>query len=336
MKMRDRVLLSVLVALGTMFLVNCNGFSCGGFSSLPCGAGGGNGTGPFGGGGGGGGSSSAFVFAVDQTGTIDGYTLNSTAGTFAATSSYTAPVIPTNSGGVGMVIAQKQFLYAGFGNVGEIYGYTISSTGTLTAIAGSPFSAPFLDEFGVGVGQAEMITNPGGTLLFISDTLQNEIYVFQIGSGGVLSAVTGSPFVLPAGFEAMNLATDGLGLYLYAIDGNFNTHTGSEIAAFAIGTGTNAGVLTAVAGSPFTGANYKMWMVQGESTGQFLIGTSGSVVLDNGVERRSSLCVRHNAIGRECRGNRTGKRISVQHAVFTVRDRGATERRREPGVLLQL
>ena len=277
MKIVTRVLLGVLVALATMSLVNCNSYSCGGFGSLPCtSASTGNGSGNFGGGGGGGSSATAFAYAIDQAGTVDGYSLNTTAGTFAATSGYTAPTIPTNEGGVGMVVAQEQYLYAGLGSAEELYGFTISSSGALTAISGSPYSAPYLALYGTGVGQANMITNPDGTILFISDTLESEIYVYEIGSGGVLTAATGSPFTVP--FEPMNLATDGLGKYLYAINGNFNTHTGSEIAAFSIGTG---GALTAVPGSPFS---YPMWLVKGEPTGQFLIGTSGNSAFYSGSD----------------------------------------------------
>jgi 6-phosphogluconolactonase (cycloisomerase 2 family) len=218
---------------------------------------------------------------VDQNGTIDGYTLNATAGTFGLTSGYTAPVIPPNTGGVGMVVAQDQFLYAGFASTDQIYGWTINSSGSLTAIAGTPFSAPYLSDYVSGVGQANMITDPAGTMLFISDTLGHQIYVYTIGSGGVLNAVTGSPFALPAGFESMNLSTDGLGKYLYAINGDFTTHTGSEIAGFAIGSGANLGKLTPVVGSPFA---YPMWLVKGEPSGQFLIGTSGNTLSVSGTD----------------------------------------------------
>jgi hypothetical protein len=282
MTIRARVLLSLLTVLATMFLVNCRDYSCGGFGALPCTSTGTGGTGPFGGSGGGS-KASAFAFAVDDAGTIDGYTLNTTAGTFAGTSGYTAPVVPPNDGGVGMVVAQEQFLYAGFGSAGALYAWSIDpTTGGLTAISGSPYTAPFLSDYGLGVGQANMITNPAGTLLFISDTLQNEIYVYTIGSGGVLTLVTGSPFAVP--FGPMNLATDGLGKYLYAIDGNFNTHTGAAIAAYVIGSGTSLGTLTPVVGSPFIGANYSMWQVNGEPTGQYLIGTSGNSVVKSGVD----------------------------------------------------
>jgi hypothetical protein len=282
MTMRGRALLSVLVMLATMFLASCKGgYVCqetfGASTCTPSGTGITSGGG--GGGGGGGGTSESFAFAVDQGGLIDGYTLNLSADTFQITSGYAGPAVPTNTGGVGMVIAQDQFLYAGFASTDQIYGWTISSTGTLTAISGSPFPAPYLSNYGLGVGQAEMVTNPAGTMLFVSDTTQDEIYVYTIGTGGVLTEVTGSPFLIP--FPPMNLAIDGLGKYLYAIDGNYTTHTGSQIAAFAIGT---TGGLTAITGSPFA---YNMWQVVGDPTGQFLIGTSGNTVSYSGVDDKN-------------------------------------------------
>jgi hypothetical protein len=149
----------------------------------------------------------------------------------------------------------------------------------LTAITNSPYTATYLAD-NVGVGQSDMITNPAGTLLFISDTLAHQIYVYQIGTGGVLTAVSGSPFALPSGFTPMNLATDGLGNYLYAVNGTAGNHTGSQIAAFVIGTGTSLGVLTAVPNSPFT---FPMWQVKGDPTGQYLIGTSGRSAFYTGV-----------------------------------------------------
>jgi len=282
MTTRLRVLLSFLTMLATMFLVNCGGnYTCqASFGGTCTSSGSGFGSSGGGGGGGGGGSTtSALAFAVDQGGTIDGYTLNASAGTIAPSNGYLAPVIPTNSGGVGMVIAQSQYLYVGFGSTDQIYGWSISSSGILTAMAGSPFSAPFLSDYIVGVGQANMTTDPAGTMLFISDAIYSKIYVFTIGTGGVLTAATGSPFSVP--FPPMNLSTDGLGKYLYAIDGDYTSHTGSQIAAFVIGTG---GVLTPVQGSPFTGSKYAMWQVTGEPTGQFMIGTSGKTAYYSGAD----------------------------------------------------
>jgi len=301
MKSLYRVLLSLLVMLTTLLLANCGGsYGCnvtfGSSTCTPSGSGvgssssGSGGTGGTGGGGGGGGSKpAAFAYDVDQGGTIDGYALSTTAATFAAISGYAAPVVPTNSGGAGMVVAQQTYLYAGFGSTNQIYGWTIGSGGSLAAISGSPFSATFLSQFVGGVSQDNMIVNPAGTLLFVSDALLDEIYVFQIGSGGVLTAVTGSPFACPTGFGTpMNLATDGLGNYLYVVDGDFSTHQGAQIAAFTIGTGSSLGVLTPVTGSPFP---FQMWQLQGEPTGQFLIGTSGSSAYYSGVTDDANLYV---------------------------------------------
>lgn len=288
MKILYRVLTILLLMAATIFLANCAGGIPGcpqvefGSSTCSSSSSGSSGFGSGGGGGGGGGGSTEtlYVYAVDEAGTIDGYVNSTSAGQMIEIPSYTPPTVPVNSGGVGMAVAQKQYLYAGFGATGQLYGWVIGQDGSLTAITNSPYTAPFLGFYGSGVGQADMITNPGGTLLFISDTLQNEIYVYSIGTGGALTAVTGSPFTVP--FEPMNLSTDGLGLYLYAIDGNYLQHTGSEIAAYSIGSGSNLGVLTPVTGSPFSGTGYNMWLMKGEPTGQFMIGTSGSAAF-NGV-----------------------------------------------------
>jgi hypothetical protein len=297
-------LAGLLVLLALMLLAGCSGApgcpQVGFGSSTPCSAGGGGnfgtgGSGGGGGGGGGGGSTpSVFAYAIDsQNDTIDGYSFSASAGTFAAmsSSSYTPPTIPGNTGGVGMVVAQEEFLYAGFASTGQIVAYTISSTGQLTAVTGSPFTASYLAGFTNGVGQSAMVTNPAGTLLFASDPLGGNIYVYQIDSSssttpGALTAVPGSPFPVPLtdpAFTPMNLATDGLGSYLYAIDSTSGTHQGSQIAAFSIANGENGttlGVLTPVTGSPFSGIGYNMWLLKGEPTGQFMIGTTGSTEYD--------------------------------------------------------
>ncbi len=285
MTKRVRADLLLIVAMATLGLAGCDHYTCSNgltFGASTCSNSsisnpGGNGTG--------GSATAAFVFAVDQGtgtgGTIDGFTLDTSANTFQATPSYTAPAIPDNNGGVGMVVAQKQFLYAGFGTVGQIFGWKISSTGNLTAITGSPFSAPFLGDFLGSVGEAAMITDPAGTMLFVSDQLQSQVYAYQIGTGGVLTAATGSPFTLPLGFQPMNLATDGLGKYLYASNGISSTHTASEVAAFVINTTTGSAALTAVPGSPFP---FPMWLVKGEPTGKFLIGTTGKTASFSGTD----------------------------------------------------
>lgn len=292
MTMRVRTVLTLMVGLAMMGLASCGHYTCGAtFGSSSCTAGA-----PGLGGGGNGGATAAFVFVADATGngttgTIDGYTLNTTASTFGATPSYLAPAIPLNDGGVGMAVAQKKYLYTGFGLTNQIFGWSIGTDGSLTAVGNSPYAAPFMSAVSAGFGSQSIITNPAGTLLFFSAGLQ--VYAYQIGSGGVLTAATGSPF--PVSF-AGNMATDGLGKYLYITDSAFTNHTGSEIGAYTIGSScaTPGGTctLTAVTGSPFSATNFDMWQVQGDPSGKFLVGTKGlSVGFNNTVTDDDNLYV---------------------------------------------
>jgi 6-phosphogluconolactonase (cycloisomerase 2 family) len=140
-------------------------------------------------------------------------------------------------------------------------------------ISGSPFSVTYLVSSTLGGSQA-MIANPAGTLFFVLDPSANQLYVYSIGSGGTLTQV-GSPLLLP--FEPLNLATDGLGKYLYVSN---STGAGTnEIAAYSIGSD---GSLAVVPNSPFISngldLNFALSQMQGESSGKFMIGTTSSVI----------------------------------------------------------
>jgi hypothetical protein len=271
MTMRIRFKLMLLVALAVMGLASCGHYNCSSganFSSSSCTASGsGLGTGTSGG------SATAYAFAVDdQNDTIDGYTLSTTAGTFAATSPYTAPVMPANFGGVGLVVAQNKFLYGVFPDLQqqELYGWSIDSTGNLTSLTGFPQAVTLTIPTLLIYNQYAVITNPAGTLLFISDAGINQIIVYQINSTtGALTPAPGSPFSAGT-IVPQNMGMDGLGKYLYvSSEGSSLDHAGTVVGAFSV---TSAGVLTQVAGSPF---NYPLWEMQGDPTGQYLIGISG-------------------------------------------------------------
>jgi 6-phosphogluconolactonase (cycloisomerase 2 family) len=223
------------------------------------------------------------VYAVDTTGgtsgnsttgTIDGYDLSTSAETFVGLKNYTAPQVPPSDAGEAMVVVNKQFVYAIFElSASGIYGWSIdSSDGSLTALSGFPM----LMQLNLSVdatGTYQMTSDPAGKFLFISSTGQNEILVFAIDSStGALTAVPGSPFstVTMGGFEPGNIATDGLGRFLYACieseDG------GTEFFGYTIGT---TGALTLIPGSPFA-AN--AWELQGDASGHYLVATSGNAL----------------------------------------------------------
>ena len=292
MKSLLRWLVGIFIMLGTLLLSNCSPYGCRvTFGSSTCtssGSGiGGGGTG--GGGGGGGGSNAtptAFVYAVDQVGgvngtgangTIDGFDLSNSNASFLPLAGYTAPLIPANDPGSGMVVVNKKFVYAIFEITGEIAGWSIdSSTGALTPL-GAPFPISVSLNAPIAPGQFQMITDPGGNYLFISSSLGNDIFVYTIDSTtGALTAATNSPFPVPS-IEPGNITTDGLGRFLYVCLGS--AHEGGSFEAFSIGTG---GVLTFLPGS-FVSTN-GAWQLVGDPSGKYLIGTSGESLTVSGSD----------------------------------------------------
>jgi len=287
MKNLFRVLLGLLVMLATMLLAGCSGsYGCqvsfGPAGCTPSGSqgvgsgGGGGGAGGGGGGGGGGGSSpaAAYVYAVDQNGAVDGYDLSTSGGTFQAITGFVAPVVPVSDPGVGMVVAKQQYVYALFEDATAegIYGWSINATtGALTQLANFPMlltlNLPLVD-----YNQYNVTTDPGGNYLFIADSGANDILVYAIDSTtGALTAV-GSPVATT--IEPGNLATDGLGKFLYVCLAGVD-HEGSVMVGYTIGSG---GTLTAIPGGFFTGPAAGIWQLQGEASGKYMIGTSASTV----------------------------------------------------------
>ncbi len=267
MTMRVRTILALIAGLAMMGLAGCDHYNCGSGLNF----GGSNCTSSSSGLSGGSGSTttsgpSAYVFAGDEAGTIDGFTFSSSAGTFAATTNYTGPATPSNIPTAAMAVAQGLYLYAVYYEAGEIFGWSIGSDGTLTAIAGSPFLASYLLNSAFPGGTQRMITNPAGTLLFVEDLGGQAIYSYQIGAGGVLTAAnSGTPQIVPLLPE--NMATDGLGKYLYV---TLIPSGIPEIGAYAI---SSTGSLTAVPGSPFS---YPIYTIAGEPSGKYLLGSTNN------------------------------------------------------------
>jgi 6-phosphogluconolactonase len=301
MKILFRMLMSLLMTLALLLLASCTGApgcpQAGFGSSTACGPGGPGSFGNGGGGGGGGGGSTpaAFVYAVDQiggttgtgaNGTIDGYDLSTSAGTFVALKNFTAPQIPANDPGVAMVVVNKQYLYAIFQLTEKIYGYSINSTnGGLTLLSGFPLTQAF-DINNAAYNQYNVTTDPGGNFLFVSATNVSPaaIYVYSIDSTtGALTQVTGSPFSTPNTFSTPGgLTTDGLGKYLYVCE-SFGDHNGGAIMAYSLNSTT--GFLTPLTGSPFTFSSIPgMWQLQGDASGRYLVGTSAESAAILGVD----------------------------------------------------
>lgn len=295
MKNLIRLALSFVAMLAILLLTSCNGApGCpqNGFgSSLPCAPGGSGNLGGSGGtggtgGGGGGTTANAFAYVVDQNGTMDGYALNAKAGTFGTVSTYAPPTIPANNGSVGVVVAQGKYLYAVLQDVQKIYGWSINTSGNLTLLTGFPISVPTLSGISPEpYNQQVVITNPAGTLMFISEAVNEQILVYQISNTGALTAATGSPFsTSSASLSPQNMGMDGLGRFLYVSQASA-IHSGTAVVGYSVSsTGASAGQLTLIPGSPF---NIPLWQMQGDASGNYLIGISGRVAYLYGADDKS-------------------------------------------------
>lgn len=137
-------------------------------------------------------------------------------------------------GDAGVAISPNgQFLYlSSRSTVGRIEAYTIdSSTGGLSPINGSPFTAP--------ASPKELVLDPTGKFLFLATGSGVAAYAVDAVSGA-LTAASGSPFGVSS---TAHLAVDASGHFLYA------TYLSSPIAAYTIDQKT--GALSAIAASPF-------------------------------------------------------------------------------------
>ncbi len=285
MKNLYKVLVMLLVMAATLLLANCAGGAPGcpqaAFGGTPCapggagGLGGGGGSGGGGGGGGGGASSpTAFAYAVDQNGTMDGYAFSASGKTFGPISGFSAPAIAKNTGGVGSVVAQGKYLYTVIEDTQQIYGWTIGSDGSLAALANFPILISGLTGIAATTyNQQVVITNPSGTMLFIDQFIPEQIFVYQIASTGQLTLATGSPFsTLNQTLEPQNMAMDGLGRFLYVAEDS-GDHSGAFVVGYSV---SGTGQLTPIP-NYFTWGNIPIWQMQGEPSGNYMLGISAKV-----------------------------------------------------------
>jgi hypothetical protein len=125
-----------------------------------------------------------------------------------------------------------------------VYAMQIGVDGALTQVAGSPFSIPF--------APGGMTTDGQGDYLYVlalaSSESPVEIGAYSIGGSGTLTAVVGSPFVYPMA----EVVGDASGRYLIGTTSGING-ADAHLYVFAIQpTGSNAGAISPVPGSPFT------------------------------------------------------------------------------------
>lgn len=120
---------------------------------------------------------------------------------------------------------------------GTVSVFTVSSSGSLAPVSGSPFLA--------GAGAEFMAFDSVHNFLFVSNQTANSLSVFSVNtSTGMLTAVPGSPFT--TGSRPTGVAVAPMAGLVFV--GNQND---SSVSVFSLNTAS--GMLTPVAGSPVTG-----------------------------------------------------------------------------------
>jgi 6-phosphogluconolactonase (cycloisomerase 2 family) len=182
-----------------------------------------------------------FLFVSNQSANnISAFSVNTGTGMLTA-----VPGSPFATGArpTGIVVDPAgKFVFAANQAANSISVFSIGANGSLSPVAGSPFAAS--NPFGLAM-------NTAGTVLFASNFPDssisdlNSVSSFQIGAGGALTPIAGSPFTTSnsAGFaSSLGLAVDPAGKFLFVGD-----HMAQAVVPFNI---TATGGLTAVSALP--------------------------------------------------------------------------------------
>jgi 6-phosphogluconolactonase (cycloisomerase 2 family) len=103
---------------------------------------------------------------------------------------------------------------------GQVNGFSVSSSGALSAVPGSPFAA--------GSTPSAITGDPTDRFIYVADLLNNQVISFGIENNGALSAINNG--LITVGSYPDALTVDPRGLYLYVANFNSGTVTGYSIA----------------------------------------------------------------------------------------------------------
>jgi 6-phosphogluconolactonase len=104
-------------------------------------------------------------------------------------------------------------------NPGWVWGFTVGSGGTLTAVTGSPWEA--------GVKPTSVISDPANRFVYVTDFASNELIGYSIISGDQLAYMVSGPY--KTGNEPQAIAIDPRGLFLYVANSLDSTVSAYDI-----------------------------------------------------------------------------------------------------------
>jgi 6-phosphogluconolactonase (cycloisomerase 2 family) len=150
-------------------------------------------------------------------------------------------------------------IFAALGTAGDLV-FTFNTT---SGLATGPLT---LSTGNAATGDYGLAVSPKTTYLYIARSGTNGgVAVYSIGSGGSLTAVTGSPFA--AGSGTFSVALDSTGTYAYAANRTDGTISGYTIVPSTTVLGLS---LTPLGGSPYTSGN-TVQSIAIDSTNKYLL-----------------------------------------------------------------
>jgi 6-phosphogluconolactonase (cycloisomerase 2 family) len=263
--MKVRLLCIAALIGAAVWLMSCGHYVChttlGASSCTPAGAGKN---------GGGGITGNSLVTAIvyfmdDSAGQFAAEAVNlNKSGTFSPVPGFTGPASIGSVADGGMVIVNKKYLYIPVvggtvqASFGRLYGYAINTTtADLTPVPNSPYTVNGLaGQFNTAFSIA---ADPLGRFVFVGDTVGISVYAIS-PTDGSLTLQNATPF--STGISSpIQMATDGLGKYLYVLDG-------TNIAEFSYAGGALTALSTT---SVFTGPP-NIQMLAAEPSGKYMLG----------------------------------------------------------------
>jgi 6-phosphogluconolactonase (cycloisomerase 2 family) len=139
-------------------------------------------------------------------------------GAYVFVTAYDSTAVAANNEGTVNICNLNASAYAGA--VGYVFGFSVGSTGSLTAIPGSPFRAGSLP---CGIASQ---TSASSNYLYVTDYANGQVLGYSVASGALVPL--GSPF--PAGNQPKSIAVDPTYAYAYVA----NTLDGT-VSAYSIG-----------------------------------------------------------------------------------------------------
>jgi 6-phosphogluconolactonase len=186
--------------------------------------------------------SGKFLYAISNnttSNTISVFSINSSSGVLTPVAGSPFPMVVNGLAYSVVVHPSGKFLYVSFPQSEQIAAWSVTSTGAIAVVPGSPFPSGVIS----GDAPNSLFVMPSGGFLYALSGGATAFGFIVDANTGALSAINGSPFTLSSATDF--LAMDPSSQFLYAAYAN-------SIAGFDINAST--GTLTAFTSPPMSAA----------------------------------------------------------------------------------